>query len=81
MERPYHTLKNFYFHNIHILYYRLQKVLKSSENRGYNNCCKTEFKEHMKVDRGGIFELIPNRIRANIYKTPGRLFVICLGYQ
>ena len=42
--------------------------LKIFWNRGYSNWSKTEFKEHMRVDRG-TFELILNRISANIYKT------------
>lgn len=31
-----------------------------------------EFKEHMRVDRG-TFELILNRISANIYRTPTKM--------
>ena len=38
-------------------------------DRGYNNWSESKFKEHLTVDRG-TFELILNRVSANIYKTP-----------
>ena len=42
--------------------------LKVFWNHGYNNWSKTEFKEQMSVGKAK-FDLILNRISANIYKT------------
>ena len=48
---------------------RARSQLKIFWDRGYNNWRETEFREHMRVDRQ-TFELILNRISANIYETP-----------
>ena len=49
-----------------------RSYLKIFWDHGYKNWSETEFKEDMRVHRG-TFELILNRINANIYKTPTNL--------